>query len=1097
VWAEGGAASHVVAARVFAESVGRQWPAARNGVEQDALAVNCAEPGGPYAVRSGAFCPRANGSAAIIEPGRAGGRATQGKWRSEVKRCGECGDVVQLGLGESSNERTFVGRDCELALLDASMNAPAAAVDVLTFWGPSGTGKTTLLDVFSRRVSQARNREEIYPLAVVNFADSYQSGNPLDIAIELHRQLHPALDWRCLRFELIWACLVRQRGLQPALLGGHATGAIDAGGNLLDLASGWLDAAAHIPFVGAVVTTGKLTAKLADNYAERRRVEALRDWFAHAERLPPSEGNQAGSLQERLFATAPAALEKLIAPALAADLSDWARERSSGANEQRKLVLVMDGYERLVPLGQPRAVATFPYQLVAGLRTEMVPALVVIGSQNPVAWRSADGSVLSEDRELRGLTIGETAKYLDSRHVVDDELTERMQSLTRGSPGLLAALLDLVRDEREAVLWDRLEEVRRELDGLDPTTPEGRGLFMDWYIGRLESQLAAEHAHLFGFVVAAAALRSFDVSLLREVIPAPQEAHAAMVKLSRYSFLQELPRIPLHGDTTPSLRRPFAQRRFRIHELVRLAIQIAETYSFEVTEVHQRAVAHFQAAALESDLTGSRRFMVECVYHRTCLDADAGVEEAEERFRRARDTHDLAMCDYLVEALTDAPILPPVLHARLLVLDGLCRRARSQYAEAIDCLVRAKAELRQQETPTRVAAEVARNLAECFRLCGEPERAYQAWEELSSLGSKAGDVGVQFLAAEGRLRSHIDHDEMYLASRHAKNARQLLQKLGRDGSALFPELTGAPLRIRRAHLDRQLARTYRFTGNYVKALHYATEAMTLYEEQGNTYHMAWASIGVGHTRRGIGEFVAARESALAALRAFQPAGDEGDVNTDPQGVSKATLLLLLILLAEVYTRIGAHSQSPPGAGTAGTAQAQEDAPDAFDRLASHLLAINGTAVVDPYAPIYGNFALAERARYLGRRREAEGLYEDTIELCEKIHGRVEAAYGRLGQADLWRCDPVTSRRADAIAVAHHALQDGLSSGYPWIVFHAALELALLGAPEGVAYWLGKAEDSVKRLTYQTGWHPQRILLAMAKRTTADGSTMPPILLNVP
>ena len=353
----------------------------------------------------------------------------------------------------------FIGRAAEVELLSARLLSDKNGTTAIAFWAPSGMGKTSLLAKFRRDIQQKWNRQStIYPLAYLDFADSFQSGNPLEACIELNRQLNPALGWRCLRFELLWACLVSQRGFQPATLSSRRHGAADAS-SLFDLASAWLDAAAHIPFVGAVTTTGKLAAKLAHAYLEKRHVQGLRDWFFDTGALSTEQvGRKSESLQACLYAADPAALERLIPSAFAADLADWAHERAvSGSKEQHRLVLILDGYERLVPYQRSQASATFPYQFVRALYHQNVPALVVVASQNPVRWRLGE-TTLAEDRQLSGLVAAETRDYLSSRHVTDEVLTERIHLLTRGCPGLIAGPLDITYHENMAACgigWTR------------------------------------------------------------------------------------------------------------------------------------------------------------------------------------------------------------------------------------------------------------------------------------------------------------------------------------------------------------------------------------------------------------------------------------------------------------------------------------------------------------------------------------------------------------------------------------------------------------------------------------------------------------------
>jgi tetratricopeptide (TPR) repeat protein len=993
--------------------------------------------------------------------------------------------------------KEFIGRAAEVELLSAELLSDKNGTTAIAFWAPSGMGKTSLLAIFQHEIQQKWNRQRnIYPLAYLDFADSFQSGNPLESCIELNRQLNPVLGWRCLRFELLWACLVSQRGFQPVSLSSRRHAAADASSSLFDMASAWLDAAAHIPFVGAVTTTGKLAAKLTHAYLEKRHVQGLRDWFFDTGALSTEQaGRRSESLQARLYAADPTVLERLIPSAFAADLADWAHERAAqGSNEQRRLVLILDGYERLVPHQRSQASATFPYQLVRALYHQNVPALVVVASQNPVRWRLGE-TTLAEDRQLSGLVAAETREYLTSRHVTDEVLTERIHLLTRGCPGLIAALLDITYHENVAAMWDRLDEVNEELDGMDPTSSEGRGRFMSWYVGRLEQQMAAEHAHLFGFVVAGSALRSFDVGVMRDVVSTAYGTQAALTKLSKYSFLQELvTNAPIQGA---SPRPAFRERRFRIHDLVRQAVQLSETYAAEVAETHQHALAYYDELAREPDTGEQRASVAEVVYHQTCLNADTGLQKAEELFRNSINAHDLTMCDFLVEALMDAPIVEPISHARVLVLDGRRQRARSMYGEAIEYLTQAKIEAQRGAVVTRLQIEIVRNLAECYRLHGEPQHAYEEWDELAQVGERTGDAGVRFLAAEGRLRSHIDHDEQDLAMRYAARARRLLKNLETNGSPLFPELVGNQLQIRRAHLNRQLTRAYRFSGDYARALKFSKEAVSIYQHQDDDYHLAWALVGLGHIYRGAGKLIEAQACSTRAMNVFQPSA-QTDRHADPQGISKATQLLLLTILVEDEP-VNSAGTPGPNPGTAGPVSVVSELgkSDKFSMLTEELLMVNQSGIVDPYAPIYANFALAEKNRHLGLHMEAEGRYEETIKACEKIDGRAEAAYARLGEAELWRCYAKDTRQDERLTTVRIALLDGQVAGYPWIEFYAAIEMALLRTPEGAAHWLEQAEQAAKRIIYPYGPHRQKKLLSIVERALTTDQLVPPIFFNVP
>ena len=159
--------------------------------------------------------------------------------------------------------------------------------------------------------------------------------------------------------------------------------------------------------------------------------------------------------------------------------------------------------------------------------------------------------------------------------------------------------------------------------------------------------------------------------------------------------------------------------------------------------------------------------------------------------------------------------------------------------------------------------------------------------------------------------------------------------------------------------------------------------------------------------------------------------------------------------------------------------------------------VNQAVIVDPYAPIYANLALAERNRRLGQHVEAEGRYEETIKACQKIDGRSEAAYARLGEAELWRCYAKDVRREERLTTVRIALLDGQAAGYPWIEFYASVEMALLRTQEGTAHWLGQAEHAAKRIIYPYGPHRQKKLLSVVQRALATDQPVPPIFFNVP
>jgi hypothetical protein len=123
--------------------------------------------------------------------------------------------------------------------------------------------------------------------------------------------------------------------------------------------------------------------------------------------------------------------------------------------------------------------------------------------------------------------------------------------------------------------------------------------------------------------------------------------------------------------------------------------------------------------------------------------------------------------------------------------------------------------------PTRLAVDITRNLAECYRLSGQPENAYGAWDELWDTGARLDDHGLRFLAAEGQMRSRIDHDELRDAAVLADRTRQLLEELATRGSRLYPDLSGERLTLRRAHLERQFPASAGFTGDYTVAYRHA------------------------------------------------------------------------------------------------------------------------------------------------------------------------------------------------------------------------------------------------------------------------------------
>jgi hypothetical protein len=110
---------------------------------------------------------------------------------------------------------------------------------------------------------------------------------------------------------------------------------------------------------------------------------------------------------------------------------------------------------------------------------------------------------------------------------------------------------------------------------------------------------------------------------------------------------------------------------------------------------------------------------------------------------------------------------------------------------------------------------------------------------------------------------------------------------------------------------------------------------------------------------------------------------------------------------------------------------------------------------------------------------------------------VEAAYARLGEAELWRCYSTRVLTEEGLTAARLAFLDGHAAGYPWIEFYAALEMALLRAPEGAAHWLKQAESASKRIIYPHGGHREKELLGVVHRALATDQPVPPVSFDVP
>lgn len=1003
-------------------------------------------------------------------------------------------------LGESDRpgrpERHDVRRSDQLTVLDQHLFAETDGTRVVAFWAPSGMGKTTLLRQFRARLELLpphvrRGFRDI----VLDFADL--SGSPLDTAVEFYRQYHEIMQARLRRFELVWASLFRARGQLPAIDPRRGPLLPDSGGDLADLAAGALDVAAHVPFVGLAPAVVKLGARAISAFGDHRRLEAVHGWFADRLEAPTD-----ASLSAALAATTPKQLETLIPEALAADVA----EHQNAQREAFRLLVVIDRYEALT-IGQLAHVdrSTFPYRFAERMRDMGVDALFVIGGQHPLRWSSGSAGAAWQDRfaehQLPMLAAEESLGYVRDRGVHDEALAERLHLLTRGCPALLAATLDLLQDEELTAAWESLDELRDDLGALDPTGEEGRSVFFSWYVRRLRAALSDRDDRYFDLLIAGSVLRSFDPPLLGVVLTT-MDPVPALDAMRRYSFLEEI--------TAPTAGRvPLRRRRYRIHELVRQSIALSELYQDGVRAGHDRALAHYGKMVDDPahDLELRRRALADQLYHETCLDPDAGLSRCEKSFHTLIEAHDLTQCDYIVEALYDAPLVDPQAHARLLLLDSRRRRARHEYREAIESLTDARSRVFSAAEPTRLAVDITRNLAECYRLSGEPENAYGAWDELWDTGARLDDRGLRFLAAEGQMRSRIDHDELRDAAVLADRARRLLEELAARGSRLYPELSGERLTLRRAHLERQFSRICRFTGDYTGAYRHAQRAVGLYRERGDEYHAAYALIGLGHAHRVRGEYSSAIQAAETARAIFDrsvAAGTTMDRHGDPDivGVSKVMQLLLLSQIAEDIEA----ERSTPGPDTPPRKGGAPHAWRSHEATAERLLRLNDARQVDPYAPIYAHLGLGEMARWhacaatspTDRARfvaHARAEYDATISQCGKINGRVEAAYARIGHADLLRCAGTRDLHGKAASEARQALADGVLSDYPWIIFHAALELALIDTAER-SIWLDLATGTCHRLRHPDSPSPFDALLT-AVRDTDDSGSLPPIQLVTP
>ncbi|GAA1004500.1 hypothetical protein Aple_071740 [Acrocarpospora pleiomorpha] len=929
---------------------------------------------------------------------------------------------------------------------------------------------------------------------VLDFADL--SGSPLDTAVEFYRQYHSLVKTRLHRFELVWASMFHARG-QMASIDFHGKSALpDSGGDLADLAAGVLDAVGHVPFVGLVPPVLKLGARVVSTLGDRRRLEIIREWFA--DHLQAKAG---ANLREALLATPPEKLEALIPEALAADLL----ERQESADESSGLLVISDRYDA-VTIGRVSHVdrSTFIYRLADRLRVVNANALFVISGQHSLRW--SDGSAgevwqdLFEEHELLPFDSGESIGYIEARGIRDERLTERLHLISRGCPALLAAALDLIQDEDMTAAWQSLDELRDDLGRLNPASEEGRGVFFSWYVRRLRATLSARDDRYFDLVVAGSVLRSFDPALLGIVLTT-MEPIPALDAIGRYSFLEEL-------ATSTAGRVPLRQRRYRIHGLVRQAVALSELYQDGVRAGHRRAREHFAMLtddpATDSDV--QRYALASVYYHETCLNPDAGLRRCEDAFRRFIDMHDLTQCDYIIEALYDAPLVDPETRAQLLVLDSRRRRARHEYREAIESLSDARSRVVSLAAPTPVSVDIMRNLAECYRLCGEPHNAYAAWDELWEAGTLLNDPGVQFVAAEGQLRSRIDHDELREAAALVDRTVRLLDGLeNRGGSRVYPYLSETLL-LRRGHLERQFSRICRFTGDYVGAYRHAQNALEIYRSLNDEYHAAYALLALGHASRAQGDFasaIRAGETASAIFEQSLTAGSTMNRHGDPDavGVFKVMQLLLLAHLAEDIgvEWPGPRPDVPPSPLLIRQALRRNEAE------ARRLISLNDDRLVDPYAPIWGRFALGEIARWRANATrdpeergeytaDAQAEYEAAIASCEKIGGRAEAASARIALADLLRFVDDSESRGTAVSLAHRALSDGVQSDYPWIIFHAAIELSQLD-PNDRAIWIDLASDACRRINHPLSPSPFRDLLTAVADSGA--SPAPPVRLVTP
>lgn len=1004
--------------------------------------------------------------------------------------------------GQIEDRTIFLGREKESERLRFLLRTQPSDLRILVLWGPSGIGKSSLLrHVLTEHAEYVNKQKTPTPMPVLSldFADQRLSASPLDVAVEMYFQFSQQRKQRLLRFELLWATLARRRGY-PAGINRRRAGAIEKGFDPIELASAWLDAAEHIPFLGAGVKAGKFLAKAGDTYLEHRAVQKVTEWFTN--RLS-SEAVSPISLKELLDAANTQELKRLIPSAMSADFAEWLATAST--DEAWGVVIAVDKYERLTVHEELASWDTFPLRLVKELSTHAIPGLVILASQNELAekqnWNSKR-AIKEEQHELQPFEEEQARSYARARGILDERVILAMYRLSRGSPGLLAALIDLLRNEADASLWDSLTEAQNILGELDASTI-GRSRFMTWYVRRLRRQLAPRDDHLFNVIVAASVLRSFDDRELSAVLGSSLGIRSALERLRRYSFLVRVGDVPAMESHASGRPGGVPLPRFRVHELVRHAVQLSDDYDPDVRLGHERAREHYGRMTDEADPGARRRGRAEDLYHLTCLDQEQGLTAAEAEFGRAIAGHDLAFCDYIVEALSDAPVIEAASRARLFLLDGRLKRARWNYGAAISILSQARNEAwLDEERGSRVAIDAVRNLAECYRLWGRPSEAFRSWQELVDLAARTRDPGVRFFAEEGLLRSHLDADNIPAALVHGEQAIRRMNILKEFGSPLYPELVGDRLQVRQGHLYRQLCRAARFGGNYVTARDYASEAVSLYAQSGDDFLVSWGNLGLGHAVRVLGDHQLALDLAERALTFFGYSYSTGlsaetskkseDANlADAAGISKAAQLFLLASLARDLSMAEPFQVSgQPGRVTL------EAGRNGAGPLIDHLRLVNQLTTIDPFAPLYSNLVAGEYARWMGEVEVALTNYESVISECTAIGGKVEAAYALLSRADLWR-NLSRSNFGQATADAYQAWELGAKSGYPWIVFYAALLAGLVDDRRDRSPWFDRAIESCERLRYPQDASPQRECIQQVLTLVAENRPVGRLVLNYP